>query len=177
MNHSQMLRYLFLCVVLSTLAYKLATALVGDWDTTETMEGSEYFPKGGARHGTSHWRLIVGGTTLTGEGHSDGSAGPLDHLIVISWDQKSKVYTYFVCFKDTGSACFVRGTAHWEGDVFVNDYEETEHGKKTQWRDSFVDITPASYTLIAARKQDNGAMRTLITTHSTRRTRLEPKRH
>lgn len=186
MNHSQTLRYLSLFLVLSTLAYiwpakasdspeaptpemaKLAKALVGDWDTAETMERSEYFPNGGARHGTSHWRLAVGGTTLIGEGHSDGSAGPLDHLIVIAWDKNSKAYSYFVCFKDTGSACFIRGTAHWEGDTFVNDYEEMEHGKKTPWRDSF-EITPTSYTLIAARKEDNGAMKTLITTHCTRR--------
>ncbi|HEY7099073.1 MAG TPA: hypothetical protein VH437_20275 [Terriglobales bacterium] len=148
---------------------RLAQALVGEWNDTETMERGRYFPNGGQRSGTSRWRLAVGGTTVVGEGHSDGSAGPLDHLILIWWDGQAKVYDYFVCFKDQGSLCEIRGTAHWEGNTFVNDYDEIEDGKKTQWRDSFVDITPKSYTLIAARKQDDGSMKTLITTHSLRR--------
>ncbi len=33
---------------------KLAKALAGDWDTTETMVRSEFFPDGGSRHGHSH---------------------------------------------------------------------------------------------------------------------------
>ena len=148
---------------------KLARFFVGDWDTTETMERSQYFTNGGGRKGISHWRLDVGGTTLIGTGSSDGSVGPLDHLIVIWWDQKAKLYGYFVCFKDTGSSCIERGTAHWEGDNFVNDYDEVEHGKKVKWRDSFVDMTPNSHTLIAAQQQPDGTMKTLITTHSKRR--------
>jgi hypothetical protein len=148
---------------------RLAKAFVGDWDNTETMERSPYFPNGGGRRGASHWKLAVGGTTIIGEGHSDGSVGPLDHLILIWWDENAKVYEYFVCFKDAGSSCKMRGTAHWEGDNFVNDYEEVEHGKKTKWRDSFVHITPNSYTLIAAREEADGKMKTLITTKSTRR--------
>ncbi len=43
----------------------------------------------------------------------------------------------------------LRGTAHWEGAAFVNDYEDTVAGKKTQWRDSFT-FTPTSHTLVAA---------------------------
>jgi hypothetical protein len=148
---------------------RLAKAFVGDWDTTESMERSEYFPNGGGRHGTSHWRLAVGGTTLIGEGNSDGPVGPLSYLITIWWGKKAKVYYFFTCFKDTGSSCKVRGTAHWEGDTFVNDYEESEHGKAMKWRDSFVQITPTSHTLIAARDAGDGTMKTLITSKSTRR--------
>jgi hypothetical protein len=148
---------------------RLAKVFVGDWNTTESMERSKYFPNGGGRSGTSHWRLAVGGTTLVGEGHSDGSAGPLRYLITIWWDNKSQLYYFFTCFKDTGSSCRIRGTAHWEGDNFVNDYEEIEHGKNTKWRDSFVQITPSSHTLIAARDNGDGTMKTLITSRSTRR--------
>src|SRR6266852_1194163 len=119
---------------------KLARAFVGEWDTTESMEHSEYFPHGGGRSGKSHWRLGVGGTTLIAEGNSDGSVGPLSYLITIWWDKKSKTYGFFTCFKDTGSSCRVRGTAHWEGDTFVNDYEEMENGKSIKWRDSFTQI-------------------------------------
>jgi hypothetical protein len=62
-----------------------------------------------------------------------------------------------------------RGTAHWEGDIFVNDYEELVDGKMTKWRDSFIHITPTSHTLVAAMDTGNGAMKTFITTTSTRR--------
>jgi hypothetical protein len=51
----------------------------------------------------------------------------------------------------------------------VNDYESVEHGKKTKWRDSFVQITPTSYTLLATKDIGDGTRKTLITTRSTRR--------
>jgi hypothetical protein len=54
---------------------RLARALVGDWNTTEHMERSEFFPNGGERRGRAHIYLAAGGTTLVNEVHSDGSAG------------------------------------------------------------------------------------------------------
>jgi hypothetical protein len=91
---------------------RLAKAFVGDWDTTESMERSQYFPSGGGRHGTSRWRLGAGGTTLIGEGNSDGSVGPLSYLITIWWDKKTNVYYFFTCFKDTAAlvGCVARPT-------------------------------------------------------------------
>lgn len=145
-------------------------AFGGDWDSTETMERSEFFPKGGSRSGVSHWRLGIGGTTLVDDGHSDGSAGPLDHLLIFWFDEHAKTYRLFVCFKDNqGSECKVRGTAHWEGNTFVNDYEETVKGKPVTMRDSFVDITPNSHTLVFAMDTGTGTMKTMITTRSVRR--------
>jgi hypothetical protein len=148
---------------------RLAKALAGDWNTTETMERGEYFPNGGSRHGRTHVALTAGGTTLVDEVHSDGSAGKLDGIVVIWWEKASGVYRFFVCFNDVESACKVRGTAHWEGDTFVNDYDEVVDGKKVKFRDSFVDITPTSHKLIAAMDIGNGAMKPIITTTSTRR--------
>jgi hypothetical protein len=148
---------------------RLAQALVGDWNNVETMVPSRQFPHGVGRRGTSHCEPGVGGTTLVCQGSSDGSAGRLDHLIVIWWDKEAKLYGFFVCFKDRGSGCESRGTAHWEGDVFVNDYSETVDGKPTKMRDSFVDISANSHTLIAAIETADGKMKTLITTRSTRR--------
>jgi len=62
----------------------------------------------------------------------------------------------------------MRGTAHWEGDSFVNDYEETVKGIKTSWRDTFT-FTATSHILVAAMKVGEGAMQTQITTKATRR--------
>jgi hypothetical protein len=148
---------------------RVADVLAGDWATTESMERSDLFPDGGARRGTSRWRLAVGGTTLVGEGKSNGSAGPLGYLITIWWDAPAAVYRFFTCFTDAaGSSCRVRGTAHWEGDAFVNDYEETGRAGPVRWRDSFVRLTPSSHTLLAARLAADGSMQTLITSRSVR---------
>jgi len=148
---------------------RLAKAIVGDWNTAESMVKSQFFPKGGSRHGRSHVRLVAGGTSVFAEFHSDGSAGKLDGLYVIWWDKPTNLYRFFVCFNDSKSPCKLRGTAHWEGDTFVNDYEEEVDGKMTEWRDSFIHITANSHSLVAAMDAGDGTMKTLITTTSTRR--------
>ncbi len=147
---------------------RLAKALVGDWNTTETMERSEDFPNGSSRHGTVHVRLGAGGTTLIYEVHSDGSAGKLDGMLIIWWDKGTNLYHFFICFNNPSHPCGMRGSAHWEGDAFVNDYEEAVNGKTTAWRDSFT-FAPATHTLIAAMDTGHGTMKTLITTRATRR--------
>jgi hypothetical protein len=148
---------------------KLAKALAGDWDTTETMIRSEFFPNGGARHGHSHVALTAGGRALMSEVHSDGSAGKLDGVVIVWWERSAGAYQFFTCFNDSDQPCRVRGTAHWEGETFVNDYEEMIGGKKVKFRDSFINITAKSHSLVAAMDSGNGFMKTLITTTSTRR--------
>jgi hypothetical protein len=132
------------------------------------MERGEFFPNGGSRRGVVHVGLAAGGTTLIYEVHSDGYAGKLDGMLVIWWDKDAGLYGVFVCFNEPGHPCEMRGTAHWERDSFVNNYEETVKGKKRSWRDTFT-FTPASHTLVAAMKAEDGAMQPLITTKATRR--------
>jgi hypothetical protein len=147
---------------------RLSKVLVGDWDTTETMERSEFFPNGGSRKGYVHARLASGGYRLIYEVHSDGSAGVLDGFLTIWWDKNTSLFYFLACFNNANSPCRMRGTAHWEGDSFVNDYEETIKMKRTSWRDSFT-FTPTAHKLVAAAKTDGSAMQTLITTRATRR--------
>jgi hypothetical protein len=148
---------------------RLAKALGGDWNTSESMVKSEFFPNGGSRHGRAHIQLVAGGTSLFAEFHSNGSAGKLDGLYIIWWDQPASIYRFFVCFNDSETPCKLRGTAHWQGDTFVNDYEEMVEGKVTKCRDSFINITSTSHSLIAAVDSGGGTMKTLISTTSTRR--------
>lgn len=148
---------------------RLAKALAGDWNTTETMEKSQFFPNGGSRHGIAHVQLTAGGTTLINQVNSDGSAGPLHGLVVIWWDGDAKVYRFFTCFQGDNNPCRIRGTAHWAGDTFVNDYEEVIDGNVTKWRDSWIHITPNSHTLVAAMDLGNGTMKTFITSTGARR--------
>ena len=147
---------------------RLAKALVGDWNTTETMEPGKLFPNGGSRNGIVHVRLAAGGTTLIYEVHSDGSAGKLDGMLVIWWDKDASVYRVFVCFNNPDHPCEVRGIAHWQGDLFVNDYQETVNEERTSWRDTFT-FASTSHTLVAAMRGVSGTMQTFITTRATRR--------
>lgn len=148
---------------------RLADALAGDWNTTETMERSVPFPAGGGRHGASHVELAAGGTTLVARGNSNGSAGPLSYVIAIWWDNGVKAYRFFTCFNDPNDPCVVRGTAQWEGNTFVNDYEDVLNGKKMKFRDTFFDIKRDSHRLVEAVDVGNGTMKPLITTMSVRK--------
>jgi hypothetical protein len=148
---------------------RLAKMFVGDWDTVETMERSDFFPNGGGRHGVNHWKLSAGGTTLIGEGHSNGSAGELSYVIAIWWDKQESVYRFFTCFNDAGAPCKIRGTAHWDRNSLINEYEEVVKGEKKEFQDIFTQNSPNSRTLVAAIKTADGNMKPLITTKSTRR--------
>jgi hypothetical protein len=98
------------------------------------------------------------------------TAGPLSCVIVVGWDKDASLYGFFTCFKDTGSGCQVRGTAHWDGDKFVNDYEEVD-GKKLRFRDTFQDITANSHTLVFAWIKDDGSMEPVIISKAVRRSK------
>ncbi len=89
-------------------------------------------------------------------------------MLVIWWDKDTSLYRFFICFNNPNHPCKLRGTAHWQGDSFVNDYEEIEKGRTTSWRDSFT-FTPTSHTLVAAMKVKGGGMQTVVTTNATRR--------
>ena len=147
---------------------RLFEAFAGDWDTSERRERTQFFPNGGERKGKTHIRLAPGGAMLVMEGHSDGSAGPLSYLIVIWWDTQAKLYRYFTCFKDAESGCEVRGTAHWESNTFVNDYEQEVDGRKLQFRDTFQDITPNSHTLVFAWVKEDGSTQPVIVSKAVR---------
>src|SRR5260370_30227397 len=146
---------------------RLAKALAGEWNTSENMVKSQFFPNGGSRQGRSQIRLVADGTSLFAEFHSNGSAGKLDGLYVIWWDKTANIYRFFVCFNDSKSPRKLRGTAHWERDTFVNDYEEIADGKMTKRRDSFIHITPNSHALIAAIEAVDGTIRALRTRTGT----------
>src|SRR5260370_30482158 len=125
---------------------RLAKVLAGDWNTVEMVQHGQPVP---GRRGTAHVRLTGGGTALVSEGHSVGAVGgDLRWFITIWWEPTAKTYRFLTCFKTPADAgCELRGTAHWEGDTFVNDYEEVINRKRTKIQDLWTDITPNSPTL------------------------------
>ena len=149
---------------------RLAKVLSGDWNTEEIVQHGQPVPKGAGRRGTTHVRLTGGGTALVSEGHSVGTVGgDLRWFITIWWDSSTKSYRFLTCFKTLADAgCELRGTAHWAGDTFVNDYEEIINGKRTRVQDLWTDITPNSHTLTEAHDTGNGVMKPYVVSHSTR---------
>src|SRR5438067_5834489 len=149
---------------------RLAKVLAGDWNTVEIVQHGHPVPKGAGRRGTTHVRLTGGGTALVSEGYSVGTVGgELRWFITMWWDSSTKSYRFLTCFKTSADAgCELRGTAHWEGDTFVNDYEEVINGKHTRMRDVWTDITPNSHTLTAEYDTGNGVMKPYVVSHDTR---------
>jgi hypothetical protein len=147
-----------------------AKVLAGDWNTVEIVQHGQPVPKGAGRRGTAHVRLTGGGTALVSEGHSVGTVGgDLHWFITIWWDPNAKIYRFLTCFKTLADAgCELRSTAHWEGDTFVNDYEEEINGKRTRIQDLWTDIAPDSHTLTEAHDTGNGVMKPYVVSHSTR---------
>jgi hypothetical protein len=149
---------------------RLERAFGGTWTTSESFAHNEFYPNGAEREGTARFNLATGGTSLIEEVHSDGSAGRLDFMVVIWWDNEAKIYNFFTCGNGGNNPCKIRGTAHWDGDSFVNNYELTIKGAKKKWTDTFSEIIPKSFTLVAAMESANDdGMQPMITTQYRRK--------
>ena len=124
---------------------RLFDAFVGSWQVTETFEisGSR---QGKMRQGKASFRAGPG-PSLIEDYRSTGSAGELDFLAFLWWDQPAGVYRLLTCANNDG--CELRGTAKWQGKEFVNSWEEKVDGKTAIFQDSFVDFSPSSFRLIS----------------------------
>jgi hypothetical protein len=150
---------------------RLAKALAGDWNTVEVVQNGAPVPEGAGRRGQTQVRLAGGGTALLSEGHAVGRVGgDLRWFMTFWWDHDARLYRLLTCFRagdDTG--CELRGTAHWEGDIFVNDYTEPVNGMPTKMQDRWTDITPSSITLTELHDSGHGIMRPFVVSHAARR--------
>jgi hypothetical protein len=150
---------------------RLAQALAGDWTTVEILQQGKPVPDGVGRKGDVHVRLTGGGTVLASEGHSVGTiGGDLRWFITIWWDKEATCYRLLTCFRTkTSAGCELRGTAHWEDDRLINDYEEVINGKRTKMQDIWSDITPNSYTLTAAQESGDGTLMPYVVSRNRRK--------
>jgi hypothetical protein len=142
---------------------RLLNAFVGKWAVKETFEVSAS-KRDTTREGTATFRAGPG-FSLIEDYQSNGSGGELHFLALLWWDPKSQVYPLLTCANNNG--CELRGTARWEGKNLVNTWEEETGGKKISFKDSFVDISPSSFTLVSE-GLDNGTAVWHVTTKYTR---------
>jgi hypothetical protein len=149
---------------------RLAKMMVGDWKTVQLVQYGKPVAKNAGRQGIVRVRLAGGGTVLVSEGHSRGSVGgDLRWFITTWWDSTANCHRLLVCFATPGSAgCELRGTAAWEGEKFVNSYEETINGKQTKVQDIWSDMRANSHTLTEARDIGNGVMTPYVVSRETR---------
>jgi hypothetical protein len=124
---------------------RLLQAFTGDWSVSENFEISQS-RRGGARQGVASLKAGPGFSLLE-EYKSNGTAGELRFLGVFWWDPTSRVYRLLTCSNNDG--CGLRGTGVWEGDRFVNTWEEKIQDKSVAFKDSFIDISPTSFTLVS----------------------------
>lgn len=148
---------------------RLAHVLAGNWQTVEIVQYGKPVPKGAGRRGSVHVWLAGGGTALVSEGHTVGSVGgDLRWFEIFWWEPDSSRYGLLTCFRaQTDASCALRGTAHWEGDVFVNDYDDLVDGKRVKMQDRWSDITHVSLTLTELRWTDSG-WAPYVVSHDTR---------
>jgi hypothetical protein len=122
---------------------RLDRAFEAAWTTSESFAHNEFYPRGAERQGTARFTPATGGTSLIEAVHSDGSSGRLDFMVVIWWDNEAKIYDFFTRGNGGNNPCKIRGTAHWDGESFVDNYELTIRGAKKKWKDTFSEITPS----------------------------------
>ena len=124
---------------------KLLDAFRGDWAVSESF-GISASQRGKARHGTASFRMGPG-LSLIEDYKSSGSAGELQFLALLWWDQSAQVYRLLTCANNDGFG--LRGTARWQGNTLVNSWQEEVNGKTSEFKDSFVDISPSGFRLVS----------------------------
>jgi len=145
---------------------RLYRVFFGEWNVHESFEVGG--PRRGAtRDGTAIFREGAG-FSLVEDYRSEGTAGELRFLALLWWDRSAGSYQMMTCANSDG--CAMRGTARWEGDALVNSWDEKEGDRTIALRDSFIDISPQSFTLVSEGVSE-GKIVWRVTTRYTRRDR------
>ena len=147
---------------------RLARLFAGKWRTHEVFTVNSYYPKGAERTGLAEFHLATGGTALIENVSSNGSAGKLDFMVVLWWDADEHLYRMFTCGNAGTSPCRMRGVARWQDEKLINEYDLTVNGVSHKALDSFEQISPRSFTLVASADLSSGGMSPIITTTYTR---------
>jgi hypothetical protein len=143
---------------------RLFQTFIGEWNVSEVFEASAT-KQGRTRHGVCSIKAGPGFSMLE-DCRTNGSAGELQFLGVLWWDPKANAYQFFTCANVEG--CAMRGTARWEGNRLVNSWEEEDKGKRVTYKDSFVDLSPASFTLISEGVSDGTTVWRVVTKYGRR---------
>jgi hypothetical protein len=153
----------------------LIKALAGKWALEVKFESDKPAPNAATQHGEEVWRATPGDLTFLQEEHLPTAGRELFLLGVIWWDSKTKDFHGMECNSHNPHVCDVKGSLtdisiQWDGKAFViNETEPSPNGGRRLWRESILDITPASFTQTGdACNLDGSACKRLFTIHATR---------
>jgi hypothetical protein len=151
---------------------KLVRALSGTWAIKATYEAADGMPPGATDKGRSVYRPGPGGMALIEEYSSHGAGGDYSGLGVMWWDDTAHSYRTTWCDNQTPDGCrFLDGKAYPRGNDFVfEDVVEVE-GKKQAVRETYQNITSASFTQVLEAQQADGSWRRTVTVKNTKLTR------
>jgi len=145
---------------------KLAQALVGTWNISETDEPSPSAPKGETYSGTEVWSEPGGGPIME-QFHAKSSAGDQDETAIFWWDLKSQKYLGMWCapINDEGCNGF---EGLWDGERLVLDGSWVFQGKRSAWREVFTFPTPVSFVQTLYIGDTAAELKLASTIHGTR---------
>ena len=143
---------------------RLLDAFAGEWNVKEVFE-IHPTKQGSTREGMCSIQAGPG-VSLVENCRTNGSAGELQFVAVLWWDPKAEVYQFFTCANASG--CELRGTARWQGSNLVNSWDEEHKGKRVFYRDSFIDLSPNSFTLASEGVSENATVWRVVTKYARR---------
>jgi hypothetical protein len=148
---------------------KLIRALSGTWAIKATYEATDGVPPGATDRGRAVYRPGPGSLVLIEEYRSHGAGGNYSGLGVIWWDDNAHSYRTTWCDNQTRSGCrFLDGKASPQGSNFVFEDVVEVQGKKQAVRETYQDITSASFTQVLEAQQADGSWKRTVTVKNTK---------
>jgi len=148
----------------------VANALSGEWSIEFTIRPNEALPKGGTGHGKEVWKAGPGGLSLVEEYQSVGDDGDNTGLGIFWWEEKSHRFQVLWCANDEPDGCeAISDGAIWQNRQLVLVHRWESHGKQSELREVFSEITPSSFTQTIYRAEIPGAPNVAYVFHAKRK--------
>jgi hypothetical protein len=158
----------------STEMQSVIQALSGRWAVEVTFEPSPDALKGAQGKGEEFWHAGAQGLTLIDE--ENIRVPPLDiHLLgLLWWDSATKQFHGMECVNQNPHACDLKAalndvTITWDGKkLTIDEIETSPTGKKSQWHETYSDITPTSFLQVGESGEVGGPFKKVMTLRGTR---------
>lgn len=158
----------------STQMLSVLQALSGRWSVDVTFEPSPDSPKGAQGNGEEFWHAGAQGLTLIDE--ENMRVPPLDiHLLgMIWWDSAEQKFHGMECVNQNPHGCDPKAalndvTITWDGkQLIIDEIETSPAGKKSQWHETYSNITPTSFLQVGESGEVGGPFKKVVTVHGTR---------
>jgi hypothetical protein len=149
-------------------------ALSGRWAMEVTFEPSPDAPKGAQGKGEEFWHAGAQGLTLINEENFRVSSLDVHLLGLLWWDSATKQFHGMECVNQNPHTCDLKAalndvTIRWDGkQLTIDEIETSSTGKKSQWHETFSNITPTSFMQAGESGEIGGPFKKVMTLRGTR---------